>query len=246
MADRTFTDEELVAFLDGEEEHAPMSAIRAALKRDPVVQQRLDALRIDTQAVADGFATLLEQNRHAPETPVAPPARGFGVPVMAMAASLALAIGLGAGTYLNHKAQPGWLDYVAAYQALYSTETLAHIQQDAVAQQAELDRVAVAIGKMLTPAELDVLSGAEYKRAQVLNFNDKPLIQLTFLTDDGDPLALCIIRSDKGRSARPELSQMEGMSAAVWGQSGYEYLLIGGQDNAQIERYAEAFSEAEI
>ncbi|SLN67978.1 hypothetical protein TRL7639_03933 [Falsiruegeria litorea R37] len=246
MADRTFTDEELVAFLDGEEDHAPAAAIREALKEDAVLRQRLDALQIDKQAISDGFAALLAQDRPAPVLPETPASRGYGLGSLALVASLALAIGLSSGAYLTRAPQPGWLAYVAAYQALYSTETLSHIQQDETAQQVELDRVAVAIGKMLTPAELDMLPGAEYKRAQVLSFNGKPLIQLTFLTEGGDPLALCIIRSNKGRSPQPELSQMEGMSAAVWGRDGYEYLLIGGQDDAQISRYAEVLSTADV
>lgn len=246
MADRTFTDEELVAYLDGEDAHAPVAEIRAALQEDVALRQRLDALEIDKQAITDGFAALLTQDRPAPVLPEPAVSRGHSSASLALVASLALAVGLGAGVYLNRATQPGWLEYVAAYQALYSTQTLSHIQQDEAAQQAELDRVATAIGKMLTPAELDMLPGAEYKRAQVLNFNGKPLIQLTFLTDDGDPLALCIIRSNKGRGAQPELSRMEGMSAAVWGRDGYEYLLIGGQNDTQIERYAEVFSEAEI
>lgn len=246
MADRTFTDEELVAYLDGEEEHAPVAAINAALKEDALLRQRLDQLHVDKQAIADGFAALLAQDRPTPVLPEVRVTRGYGMGSLALVASLALAIGLGSGAYLTRAPQPGWLAYVAAYQALYSTETLSHIQVDAAAQQVELDRVAVAIGKMLTPAELDMLPGAEYKRAQVLSFNGKPLIQLTFLTDSGDPLALCIIRSNTGRGAQPAVSQMEGMSAAVWGRDGYEYLLIGGQDDAQIEDYAQVLSTAEI
>ena len=48
--------------------------------------------------------------------------------------------------------------------------------------QAELDRVAAAIGKAMTVDDLTLFSGVDYRRAQILSFEGRPLIQLAFLT----------------------------------------------------------------
>uniref|UniRef100_UPI003A5C06AF anti-sigma factor family protein n=1 Tax=Phaeobacter italicus TaxID=481446 RepID=UPI003A5C06AF len=58
MHDRYFTDEELVAYLDGETDFAPVAEITAALAQDPALQARLAALEIDRAALAEGFADL--------------------------------------------------------------------------------------------------------------------------------------------------------------------------------------------
>ncbi len=55
MQKRRFTDEELTAFLDGEEDHAPVTEIRSALKADADLAQRLDVLRIDRQLIVAAF-----------------------------------------------------------------------------------------------------------------------------------------------------------------------------------------------
>lgn len=61
MQKRRFTDEELTAFLDGEEDHAPVAEIRSALKADADLAQRLDALRIDRQVIVAAFAAWSSQ-----------------------------------------------------------------------------------------------------------------------------------------------------------------------------------------
>ena len=62
MQDRNFTDEELTAFLDGEDDLAPVAEIELALKSDAALEQRVEALRIDIQTIIDCF-----QNMHPNE-----------------------------------------------------------------------------------------------------------------------------------------------------------------------------------
>ncbi len=239
MYDRHFSDEELVAYLDGEADFAPMDDIRRALETDTALQKRLAALDINTAALADAFGGLEPGHVAIPVAP-APRRRGLVASLAAGALAAGLAIGYVAGSW-NTTPDRGWVDYVAAYQALYSHSTLAHVDTTPVAQQAELDRVGAAIGKSIPVGKLTVFPDAEYARAQILSFRGKALIQLAFLTSTGDPLALCIIRTDPEKMTDPEFKELEGLSAASWARSGYAYLLIGGNDAAMIERMSQSF-----
>jgi anti-sigma factor RsiW len=243
MQDRYFTDEELVAYLDGEDDFAPVAEINFAVKNDDVLAQRIDDMRIDTEKIARSFEALrLGEMSELPEAPASNDNSKSFMNLIA-ASALALAVGFGAGfTSGQVNSQPGWREYVASYQALYINSTLKDVTEAASKNQNELSRVASAIGKDIQIENLNITSEVEYKRAQILGFNGKPLIQIAFLDSMGQPIALCIIRSDgeKGTDILPET--MEGMSSASWNNKGYEYILIGGQNQSLIDRLASEFS----
>jgi len=245
VRDIYFTDEELVAYLDGEEDFAPMDEIALALKTDISLAKRLEALRIDRKLVSIAFDGLADKNISRPSLPVSQAPKS-SVQQLAMAASIALAIGLGGGYYLEQSRETGWMDYVAAYQALYINSTLNHVNISDASKQIELDRVAAAIGKNISVTDLQGSVEVEYKRAQILGFEGKALIQLAFLASTGEPMALCILRTDKSSSEDIESSELEGMRAASWVKDGYEYLLIGGKDSSLISRMAADLSKKEI
>lgn len=240
MEQRYFSDEELVAFLDGEDEFAPVEEITKALETDAELAKRLEALRIDTDKIAKNFGALkMGKMPELPPAPVANDNQGFGK--MIAASVLALAIGFGAGISTS-QSEPDWRDYVAAYQALYTNTTLKDVASSQQEQQQELTQVASAIGKNITLDKLNISPQLEYKRSQVLGYNGKPLVQIAFLDSMGQPIALCIIRSDEGKKLDLQMDSMEGMSTAAWSKDGYEYILIGGQNDALISRMASEFS----
>lgn len=246
MQDRHFSDEELVAFLDGEKDFAPIEAIEDALTRDPELVKRLDALRLDMSALKESF-DLLEAPQFESSALVGASSNRtrFG---MALAACLALAIGFGLGSWSTPQARDGWVEYVAAYQALYTNATLDHISQTPEQHVRELDRVASVVGKEIALEQLTAFQEVDYKRAQVLSFEGRPLIQLAFATKTGVPVALCIIRSDGAETMGETLETMrlEGLSSATWSTGDYEYLLIGGSEDGLIQRMGQAFQSMEI
>lgn len=128
----------------------------------------------------------------------------------------------------------GWHAYVASYQALYVTDTLAEVTQSPEATATQLAKVSGKLGRPLGAAT--TIPGLTYKRAQVLGFNGAPLAQLAYLGKDGAPLALCILA--KTEAAALETMKLEGMEAASWSDGNYAYLLIGGQDAEQIAQAA--------
>ncbi|WP_293572779.1 hypothetical protein [Phaeobacter sp.] len=268
MRDRFFTDEELTAFLDGEEEFAPMEAIASALESDPALAKRLEALDLDRAMLAESFAGLqpdpavLEHASAGARAlaagdsatlggPLAGPGSRFGrlrglwVGAAGGAVAAALVIGFALGSVVN-PARQGWAEYVAAYQALYSNSTLAHIDLSTAEKQAQLDRVSASIGKSIAIDKLEVFPEVKFARSQILSFKGKPLIQLAFLTSTGEPLALCIMRASDPVDKAPELRRMEGLSTALWDQNGYRYILIGGQDDALIGRMSASLSGLDV
>jgi len=247
-----FSDEDLVAFLDGEHEHIAVEDIQEALKSDPGLQARIDAMSMDTQAVKNAFDFILDAAPEMPDLPEAAPAPAPAsmagkLKLVAASAALFLMVGLGAGFYfgqtlVGQNGPENWREFVAVYQALYINDTLAGIDQNADEAGIELARVSQSIGKTLDLGDLVQQDQLDYKRAQILGFEGKPLAQLTFLSDAGEPIALCIIRSTGQGTKEIVISEMLGMQAASWSRDGYEYLLIGGGNAALIKDAANAFA----
>jgi anti-sigma factor RsiW len=247
MDDRQFTDEDLTAFLDAEADADLSAAIGARRETDAALAARLEALDIPLVQIAGAYDAMLA---NAPAMPAfvndtkSVPRRfgwGWGAGTFAggLAAGLAVAafLGLGAPT----PAKPGWVAYVASYQALYTTQTLtlsAPPSHDET--QAQLAAVSAALGLDITA--LPMAQGLTFKRAQVLGFNGKPLIQIAFLRDDGTPVALCIIPAGPDTEGM-ELDTAQGLDLARWNAPGFGYLLIGGDDAAPLAAEAETFRQ---
>ncbi len=235
----TFSDEQLTAYLDGETDHIPADEISRALDRDAALRARLDRLSVETDDIADAFGRLLESAPPAPEVSLPEAAadqssRWPSLHAIAAVAVLCLTVGWGAGYVTPRSDLTSWHDFVAAYQALYVNSTLAQVEQEDDAAASQLEHVAGAIGKPIDLSTLKQIEGLDYKRAQILGFEGQPLAQLTFLSEVGAPVALCIIRKQGEGDAEVELAELHGMSAASWSRDGYDYLLIGGSDAALI------------
>lgn len=249
MVEKFFTDEELVAYLDGEVDFAPVNEIKAALKTDQGLAKRLSQLQVNKEALVDGFASIAPSSEFNPGIEHILAANNSGASWRQMAAAAVLCLGLGFGASSvaqNVFQQPTWKEYVAAYQALYTSSTLSSVNQSEQALTSQLARVSAAIGKNLSPDQLRVSDEIEYKRGQILGFEGAALIQLAFLTSMGEPMALCILRTGASDTEYAEIGTMEGMSSANWNRDGYSYLLIGGQDHKLIERLADKYIAARL
>ncbi len=247
MNKKTYSDEVLIAYLDGEGDYAPIDEINAAIGQDATLAARIDAMRFDTDSIKDGLSGLLSINSPVPELPRKPTrsqGNGYWYTGIAASALLALGIGYGAGNLGNEPPQRGWKAYVASYQALYSTATLSSVNSSEENMGAELLRASVELGKVFDIKKLKASTDVTYKRAQILNFKGKPLIQLAFLSTAGEPLALCIVKTQKPDGGVSQPTVMEGMNAASWAKDGYEYLLIGGTDEALLSRLADQYSKS--
>ncbi|MEP1961720.1 anti-sigma factor family protein [Tateyamaria sp.] len=242
----SFSDEDLTAFLDGEAADALHDAIEQALETDMALADRMASLDIPLAPIVAAFDTLLDTAPVMPEFAVTetPPAKtnrmnwGWGIGTFAtgLAAGLAVAVFTGFGT--PEPAPRGWISFVASYQALYTTATLQGATPSADEAKVQLANVSDALGFDLST--LPATEGLTFKRAQILGFAGKPLIQIAFLRADGTPVALCIIPS--GAGDKPiNMGAAEGLDIARWNTSDFGFLLIGGQDAEPLAQEAETF-----
>jgi anti-sigma factor RsiW len=242
----TFTDEDLTAFLDGELDPERLRAITGALSNDKSLRARVDTLSIPTGDIKAAFETL---TLGAPPYPSSlenhgPQRRGFGgyLPALAATAVLCLATGWFAASLYLRDMSAGWQQSVATYHALYVNSTLADVNQTPAAAAAELTRVSGIIGKPIALNAVMASQTLDYKRAQVLGFEGRPLIQLAFLSKTGIPVALCIIKDGKSDNSGVKTGLLRGMATASWSKGEYDYLLIGGAAPTVISEAAALFS----
>ncbi|OIQ33137.1 MAG: hypothetical protein BM562_01795 [Alphaproteobacteria bacterium MedPE-SWcel] len=238
-ASARISDEDLTAYLDGEADEQLSRGIDRALETDPDLQNRIEALMLPMDVLREAFAV---DRLAAPEPPVldldGPATRQWAAPLR-LVASVVLAFGVGiSGGYLLQpkQAAPGWIDVVASYQSLYMTETVEQTTQSPAMANAVLEQFHSRSGVDL--AAVTALEGLDFHRAQVLGFNNKPLMQMAYLGDEGTPFALCVINTANADSALTD-RMAQGLAATSWTSDGVGYLVIGGQDPSRTRRFAE-------
>jgi len=237
------TDEELVAYLDGAIDPVRGGEIEAALLHDELLAARLKKLDIDTDAIRAAFgpptfgASQWHQRswRH-----LLPTSLGAALVTLAAAVIVGIGLGIAIGTSdivdgLGHF-RKGWRAAVADYQVLYSTATLASLARDVPTQRAEVTAAAAKLGLTI---DLDQLQVAEldFKRAQLLQFNEEPLAQFAYLDAMGKPIAFCATRTGEPDS-KVQTGIFDGLAAAYWNKNGYGFIVIGGKNAQTVERVA--------
>lgn len=115
----------------------------------------------------------------------------------------------------------GWRQAVADYQVLFTTDSLTPDQGGGAALALASDQVGLALDPATRAA-----AGLEFRRAQVLAFKNKPLVQLAYLGDDGVPVAFCIIASNKPE-ADVQYEVRNGLGIVHWIIGGYGLMVIG-------------------
>lgn len=243
MSDRNlaFSDATLTAYLDGELDPQEAAQIARAIKSDPQLADQVAGLMIPMDALRKTMAveTLAAPKMPAHMLPDGSSARvkpRYWVPA-ALAASFALGVVL--TPLLRPSDDINWTTAVASYQALYVTETLAAPVQPIAAQSAVLARATTEFGVDLSGAL--ALQDLEFKRAQMLGFDGRPLLQVAYLTQDGTPMALCLISVD-GPDQAPVSSVNFDLAGVSWTRDGVGYFLVGGQDTATVTALSETFA----
>lgn len=130
-----------------------------------------------------------------------------------------------------------WHGVVAQYMGLYTRETLGGTTPGRDAQSAQLATLNRPLNLSLTPEAVEV-AGAEFRRAQILSYDDMPLAQITYLDPRSGPLALCILRRP-GTVRGVEQEMRGGLSIAYWSGLDHAALLIGRLPPADLTAKAE-------
>ncbi|MEM8539398.1 MAG: hypothetical protein AAGF25_00450 [Pseudomonadota bacterium] len=242
----SFTNEDLTAYLDKECSPELAEKIARQLESDGELRSRIEKLKIDKDSLHAAFQELAPRSASVPKliTQHAPPATA-GMPITKIAAGILVGAFLGASAmYVSTSPdQQDWMDAVASYQALYTTDTLKFVDQDDAQLTSELARVSATLGKDINLDDLQSFDALDYQRGQVLSFANQPLIQLAFLTKDGKAVALCITKATGTPDSGLNFSKLQGLEAATWSKGEYNYIIIGGEDKALISNAAKLFQE---
>lgn len=126
----------------------------------------------------------------------------------------------------------GWRQAVADYQVLFTTDSLTPDQGGGAALALASEQVGLALDPATRAA-----AGLEFRRAQVLAFNGKPLVQLAYLGDDGIPVAFCIIASNKPE-ADVQYEVRNGLGIVHWIIGGYGLMVIGDLPEDRLNNIA--------
>lgn len=244
-----FSDGELLAFLDGTLSEERSADVITALSGDPALELRLMALDDVAPMVRDTFEAVCEDRvaQVVLPSPDATTATARPWRPMLMAASLAAGIAvLGTLAALGPRdAEAGWMDQVAAYQALYSRETIAGVGSPQADLIDQLARAEEALNIVLPKQELLQIAGLELRRAQMLAFEGQPLVQIVFADSAGQPIALCILMTgDAPPEGTLDLAQLHGLQSAAFSDDGFGFIVIGPTDAAAISTYADTIKTA--
>ncbi len=157
---------------------------------------------------------------------------------MRIAASIALlAIGLVSGylaqgwrnaqTASGLQAYPTWLIRVVDYHTLYRRETVAPARRITRSDIAALAaRFSATLAQRVVIPDL-AAERLEFRRGQVLKFNNDPIIQLAYLPNkSGHPIALCL-KTTTSPDALPSFEILRGLGTIRWRQNGIDYVLVG-------------------
>ncbi len=232
----TFSDETLLAYLEGTLDEAQSRAIEAAVETDTTLEHRLIALDPFAPLVHDVFEKLPAE---APTVdipdPVVTTTRGGGLRLVAVAASAAIA-SFALTFWATRPADLSWAQQAAIYQSLYVPETIASLNSSNTALDKQFEMAEAQLGRSLNRKALESLPGLELKRAQVLSFKGKPLIQVVFADEQGQPFAFCVIRQGlNAPSAEIKQAVLSGLATATWAQDGYGYMLLGSSPQTDLQ-----------
>lgn len=248
------SDEMLVAFIDGELNAAESADVEAWVARDAGTAERFDLLARSALPYEEAFAPLLNaapEHLNAMLASLPSPKASSGLMSrMGRRGFIAAAACLIAGIAIDRTAviveqqinKPSedeeWRAVVAQYLELYTPETLSALSSDRATKVAELNTVGGKLGISLTP-EAVALPTADFRRAQVLQYDGQPLAQLAYLDPKDGPIALCFIQSDKG-SADPRMERRKHMNVVYWSSNAHAFMLIGYADADRLRVAADA------
>jgi len=122
------------------------------------------------------------------------------------------------------KVEP-WIQAVADYQELYSRATVAHVTEDAQLSAHIISDLQTADGMRVVVPDLRT-AGLSFKRVQRLSFREQPVVQMVYLPEQGEPVALCVTR-DARPDESPHAQQIGELSTVAWRQGRLGYVLLG-------------------
>jgi len=236
-------DRDLLAYADGQLARERRAEIEAAMASSTDVVRRVRAMRASALPYAAAFEAQIlppvprelshriealvsadchRQQRSRWEWPRLTAA--FAAGVLGCVVALRL-LSSGVPTFLPTAQVEPWIQAVADYQQLYSRATVTPVTEDAQASARVISDLWTSDGmKVVVPDLRD--SGLSFKRVQRLSFHDTPIVQMVYLPEQGEPIALCVTR-DTRPDEKPHAQQIGKLSSIAWRHGDLGFVLLG-------------------
>jgi hypothetical protein len=75
-------------------------------------------------------------------------------------------------------------------------------------------------------------AGLSFKRVQRLSFRERPVVQMVYLPEHGEPVALCVTR-DARPDEKPHARQVGELDTVAWRHGELGYVLLGKGSGGQ-------------
>lgn len=239
------SDEQLVAYLDDQLDSEQRRRIDAAIAEDSLLNLRLQWLARSSLPFKNAYDELARQAPTERLQSMLDTLPSPGRPAMNRRWFLAAAAGLVVCgvvadrlflSWQSSSQKNSWRARVADSMALYVPQTLDHLPSDEAAQRAQLRTIDARLGLNLAPARL-ALPRAQFKRAQILEYDGVPIAQMTWLDPAHGPLALCVTRANSG--SRPFAHERRrGLNVVYWADMEHAWMLLGHNPAAELEDMA--------
>lgn len=137
-----------------------------------------------------------------------------------------------------------WVRAAAEYQQMYVRDTIASLRVD----ESDTERTVTGIRR---DDKLDIrvpdlrAQGLTFKRVQRLRWQDRALVQMVYLPEHGDPVALCLVhdaRPDQGVAEQ----RIEQMGVVTWRKAQIGYALIGAPGSVDLKTVAKELADGPV
>ncbi|SAL53317.1 transmembrane anti-sigma factor [Caballeronia sordidicola] len=137
-----------------------------------------------------------------------------------------------------------WVQAATGYQKLYTRNTLAYVNETAETSSKTVDDIRRDDGLALRIPDLRS-AGLTFKTVQRLRFNNKPLVQIVYQPEKGEPVALCVMKDVKPDQAVSG-QDVDAMRVVTWRQAELSYALIGKPDGVDLNALGKRISNREV
>ena len=137
-----------------------------------------------------------------------------------------------------------WVQAATGYQKLYTRDTLAYVSETGDTSSKTVEDIRREDGLALRIPDLRN-AGLTFKTVQRLRFNNKPLVQIVYQPEKGEPVALCVMKDVKPDQAVAG-QDVDSMHVVTWRQAELSYALIGKPDGVDLNALGKQISNREV